>query len=87
MGIHFCPSFKDAFIPLNLSCIIPYHQFKVDELLHAAAEFWIPTRHVFQFNGMELCPTLEEFSAIMGEPDVSTLVLPTTNEDIPVMAQ
>ena len=74
--------FKDALIPFGLSCIFPYHQIKVDEpLLCPAAEFWIPTQHVFQFNGVELCPTLEEFSAIMGELDVSTLILPTTNED------
>ena len=50
-------------------------------------QLWIPTRHVFHFNGMEICPTLEEFSAIMGEPDVSTFILPTTDEDFPVMAQ
>ena len=59
------PSFKDALIPLGFSCILPYHQFKVDEpLLRAIAKFWIPTWHVFQFNGVKLCPTLEEFSAI-----------------------
>ena len=27
----FNPSFKDALVPLSLSCIIPYHQIKVDE--------------------------------------------------------
>ena len=33
------PTFKDAFIPLGLSCILPYHQIKVDEpLLRATAE-------------------------------------------------
>ena len=30
---------------------------------------------------MEICLTLEEFSAIMGKLDVSTLILPTTNKD------
>ena len=76
------PSFRGALVPLGLSCI------KVDEpLLRVAAEFWIPTRHVFQFNGVELCPTLNEFSAIMGEPDISTLILPTTDEDFSNMAQ
>ena len=70
----FSPSFKDALIPFGLSCIFPYHQIKVDEpLLRATAKFWILTRHVFQFNGVELCPTLEEFSAITGESEVSTL--------------
>ena len=50
------PSFKEALIPFGLSCIFPYHQIKVEEpLLHAAANFWIPTQHVFQFNGVEIC--------------------------------
>ena len=71
-------SFKEAIIPFSLSCIFPYHQIKVDEpLLRAAANFWIPTRHVFHFNGVEICPILEEFSLIMGEPEVSTLIFPT----------
>ena len=62
-------SFKEAIIPLSLSCIFPYHQIKVNEpLLRAATNFWIPTWHVFHFNGVEICPILEEFSAIMGEP-------------------
>jgi len=65
------PIFKDALISLVLSCILTYHQIKVDEpLLCATAKFWIPTRHVFQFNGVEFCPTLEEVSAIMGKPNV-----------------
>ena len=76
------PSFKDAFIPLDLSCVFPYHQIKVDvPLLRAAAEFWILTHHVFQFNGVELRLTREEFNAIKGKPNVSSLILPTTNED------
>ena len=71
-------SFKEAIIPFSLSCIFPYHQIKVDEpLLRAAANFWIPTQHVFHFNGVEVCPILEEFSAIMGEPKVSTIIFPT----------
>lgn len=47
------PSFKEALIPFGLSCIFPYHQIKVDEpLLRVAAKFWIPTWHVFHFNGV-----------------------------------
>jgi len=81
------PSFKDALVPLGLSCIFPYHQIKVDEpLLHAATNFWISSRHVFHFNNMEICPTLEEFSAIMGEPNVSTLILPTIGNDFADLA-
>ena len=75
-------NFKDARIPLGLSCISFFYQIKVNEpLLHAATEFWIPTQHVFQFNGVELCPTLEEFSAIMCEHDFSAIILPTLEED------
>ena len=81
------PTFEDALIPLSLSCIIPYHQIKVYEpLLCATAKFCTLTRHVFQFNGMELCPTLDEFNAIMGKPDVSTLILPITDKDFFNMA-
>ena len=57
-----------------------------EPLLHAAIELWIPTQHVFQFNGVELCLTLEKFNAIMGEPNVNSLILPTTDEDIFLMA-
>ena len=36
----FNPSFKDALVPLSLSCIIPYHQIKVDEpFICATANF------------------------------------------------
>ena len=81
------PSFKDALIPFGLFCIFSYHQIKVDEpLLYAATKFWIPIWYVFQFNGVEIYPTLEEFSAIMGEPDISTLIFPTTNGDFFDMA-
>ena len=80
-------NFKDAFIPLSLSCISFFHQIKVDEpLLRATTEFWIPTRHVFQFNGVELCPTLEEFGAIMGEHDFSAIILLTLDEDLSDLA-
>jgi len=72
------PSFKEAVIPYGLSCIFPYHQIKVDEhFLHGAANYWIPIRHVFQFNDVEICPTLEKFSAIMGEPSMNDHFFPT----------
>ena len=50
--------------------------------LCAATNFWIPTRHVFQLNGVELCPTLEEFGAIMGEHNFNAIILPTLEEDL-----
>ena len=82
------PSFKEAVIPFSLSCTFPYHQIKVDEpLLHAAAKYWISTQHVFQLNSVEICPTLEEFSAIMGEPLVNDLIFPTMGGDLPTLVQ
>jgi len=37
-------NFKDAFIPLGLSCISFFHQIKVNEpFLWAITKFWIPT--------------------------------------------
>ena len=82
------PSFKEALVPFDLSCIFPYHQIKVDEpLLCVVTNFWIPFQHVFHFNGVEICPTLEEFSAIMGELKVSTLIFPTISGDLLVLVQ
>ena len=63
-------------------------KIKVDEpLLCAAANFWIPPRHVFNFKGIEICPTLEEFSTIIGELEVNTLVFPTMRRDLPTLIQ
>ena len=76
-------NFKDALIPLGLSFIPFFHQIKGNEpLLRAATEFWIPTWHVFQFNDVELCPTLEELGAIMGEDYFGAIILPTHEEDL-----
>ena len=33
--------------------------------LHAAARFWNPVPHVFSFCGQEICPTFEDFQALM----------------------
>ena len=56
-------------------------------LLRAAINYWALTQHVFHFNGVELCPTIEEFSAIMGEPEIDDLVFPTIGEDLPSLLQ
>ena len=36
------------------------------DFLHAVVKFWDPKDHVFRFNTAELCPTIEEFSTILG---------------------
>jgi len=68
----------------GLSCIFSYHQIRVDEtLLRVAANYWVPSQHVFCFNGIELCPTIEEFGAIIGEPEINDLIFPTMGGDLP----
>ena len=80
-------NFKDALIPLGLSYTSHIHQTKVDEpFLHATPKFWVPTWHVFQFNGVELCLTIEEFGAIMGEYNFGAIILPTLEEDFSELA-
>ena len=57
--------FKESIAPYGLSCIFPYHQIRVDEpLLHATANYWVPSQHVFHFNKIELCPTIKEYATI-----------------------
>lgn len=81
------PSFKEALNPHGLSCASHIHQIKVDEpLLRVAYEFWIPSCHVFQFNGIELCPTTKEFGAIMSESDFGSIILSTLEEDLSELA-
>ena len=61
-----------------------YHQIRVDEtLLHTAANYWVSFQHVFHFSGIELCLTIEEFVAIMGEPEIDDLIFPTIGRDLP----
>ena len=81
------PNFKDALIPLGLSCAFHILQIRIDEpLLHAVIEFCIPTCHVFQFDGVELCPTTEEFGVIMDECNFGSIILPILEEDLSKLA-
>ena len=78
------PDFKISIAPYGLSCIFLYHQIKVDEpLLRATANYWVPSRHVFRFNRIELCPIIEEFAAIMGEPEIDDLIFSTMGGNLP----
>lgn len=43
--------------------------------LHAAARFWNPVTHVFSFSGQEVCPTFEDFQALM-ESERNEEILP-----------
>ena len=69
------PDFKDSIAPYGLSCVFLYYQIRVDKpLLRAATNYWVPSYHVFHFNRVELCPTFEEFSTIMGGPNIDNFV-------------
>ena len=62
------------------------HRVQVDfSFLKAAASFWDPQNHIFNFNGRELCPLSEEFSAILGVylPPPTSLVLPFFRNQYP----
>ena len=56
-------------------------------LLCVAANYWVPSRHVFRFNKIELCPTIEEFGAIMGELEINDLIFPTIGGGFPSLLQ
>ena len=78
------PDFKDSIAPYGLSCIFPYHQIRVDKpLLCAAANYWVPSWHVFLFNRIKLCPIINEFAIIMGESKIDDLIFPTIGGDLP----
>ncbi|KAF5933359.1 hypothetical protein HYC85_029530 [Camellia sinensis] len=46
--------------------------------LHAATRFWNPMTHVFSFAGQEICPTFEDFRALM-ESERDEELLPQLN--------
>ena len=72
------PDFKDSVAPSSLSCIFSYHQIREDEPLRcASANYWVPSRHVFRFNRIELCPTIKEIVVIIGESEIDDLIFPT----------
>ena len=46
------------------------------DFLHATVKFWDLEDHVFRFKTAELCPTIEEFSAILGyDPSKKSVVV------------
>lgn len=73
------PSFKDALIPLGLSSISSYQR----EQTFSMCIHWVldPYLACLLIQFVEIYPILKELSAIMGEPNITTLILPTTDED------
>ena len=54
-----------------------------EPFLRVAANYWVPSWHVFRFNRIKLCLTIEEFGAIMGESEIDDLIFPTMGGDLP----
>lgn len=56
--MNFCGFGLNALFPLSrTSLCFPF--------LHAATRCWNPITHIFRFGSQEMCPTLEEFQALM----------------------
>lgn len=63
----------------NLHGLKSLHSLRLDYVfIKAASSFWDAREHVFRFQGQELCPLPEEFSAILGVsfPSNTPLALP-----------
>ncbi|KAK9992505.1 hypothetical protein SO802_027490 [Lithocarpus litseifolius] len=60
-------SIKTNFTAFKLKGIKALRNIKIKwDFLRVAVKFWDTKDHVFQFQTAELCPTIEEFSAILG---------------------
>ena len=72
--------------PFHVKPLRSLQHLKIDTaLLHAAVTFWDTRDHVFRFNRQELCPLIEEFTAILGCSLDSTamIALPDMDMQIP----
>ena len=59
-------SAKTNFTAYKLERIKALRNVKIQwDFLYAVVKFWDPEDHVFRFKTVELCPTIEEFSAIL----------------------
>ena len=60
-------STKTNFTAYNLEGIKALRNVKIKwDYLRVVVKFWDPEDHMFQFKTTELCPTIEEYSAILG---------------------
>ena len=58
---------KTNFTAYKLEGIKNLRNIKIKwDFLHAVVKFWNTEDHVFRFKTAELCPIIEEFSAILG---------------------
>ena len=70
-------STKTNFTAYKLEGIKALRNVKIKwDFLRAAVKFWDPKDHVFRFNTAKLCPTIEEFFAILGyDPSKKSVVV------------
>ena len=62
--------------PFHIKSLRSLQHLKIDTaFLCTAITFWDTQDHVFIFNGQELCPLIEEFTAILGCSLDSTIMI------------
>lgn len=67
----------------DLSSMRYLHNIRLrPELLRAAVTFRDPEVHVFRFGEQELCPTMEEFHAYLGNFVSGEIIIPPVRENI-----
>ena len=60
-----------------------FNIWKIDNsFLHVAITFWDTKDYVFRFNSQELCPLIEEFTAILGCSLDSTAMISLSDLDM-----
>ena len=69
--------------PFYVKPLRSLRHLKIDTaLVHATATFWDTRDHVFRFNGQDLCPIIEEFTAILGCSLNSTTMIALPDMDM-----
>jgi len=69
---------KREFEPFHLNVLFSLKQVAIVwDFLKAAVTCWDPVLHVFRFGDKEICPTVEEFAAILGCPLYDPPALPS----------
>ena len=54
-----------------------WHMDLHTDFLFAAIQCWDPDFHVFRFDSQEICPLIEEFSAILHTDPEADLIVPS----------
>ena len=71
--------------PFHVKSLRSLQHLKIDTaLLHAAVTFWDTRDYIFRSNGQELCPLIEEFTAILGCSLNSTAIITLPDMDMQI---